>query len=190
MEFIDVYAGQPGVDKRKRADWLGTKIAPGHFSLLISTNHSQIRKQRHNYELVTAIAKSKTDTTSLLTDTYYDFLIIPPLFRLGKRGARMARRYEVALAVPLAPVFLMDVKTLRRTSYNLRLIQANNTKLVLCSGADSASQLRGGRELAAIGALLGLRPEVSISAVREVPASLLAKSKKRLGQKAPGVTSL
>lgn len=190
MEMIDVYAGRADNKKTKRADWLGTKIAPGHFSLLVSDSHTRVRRQRREHQLVTAIAKSKTDTTSLLTDTHYDFLVIPPLFRLGKRGARMARRYETALAVPLAPAFSMDIKTLRRTSYNLRMIQDNHAVLVLCSGADSADQLRGGRELATIGTVLGVRPELSIRAVRENPTELLSRSRTRMNQEAPGVNSL
>lgn len=190
MDLIDVYAGQPADEKTKRADWLGTKIAPGHFSLLVSSSHTKVRRQRREHQLVAAVPESKTDVTSLLTDTHYDFLIISPNFRLGKRGARMARRYETALAVPLAPVFSMDTKTLRRTSYNLSQIQDNNAMLVLCSGAESADQLRGGRELAAIGTVLGVRPELSIKAIKENPAELLSRSRTRQSQEAPGVNSL
>ena len=190
MDFIDIYAGEPDPEKKKTAEWLGLRIAPGHFSLLVSSDHSTIRKSRKKFDLVAALVKKRSDLTQILTDTYYDFLIVPPVFRLGKRGVRMARRYETPLAVPLSPVFSAKQRVLRTAIYNLKLIQENNAQVLLCSGAEKAGDLRDGRTLAAVGTALGLRPDTSVMAVKHNPARVINRSKERMKQTEPGVRPL
>jgi len=183
--FIDVYAGDPSDEKRRVADKLGIRIAPGHYSLLVSKDRRRVRRERRSTDFVAARPKNKQEMNSLLTDTYYDFMIVE--FSLGKRNIRMAKRYETAVAIPVAPAFSLKVSDLARVRKNMMLVQELGGTLLICSGAGDASQLRGGRELAAMGILLGLRPDYATRAVKHVPVAILERNRRRAKQEVWGV---
>ncbi|HDR53529.1 MAG TPA: hypothetical protein ENN60_02555 [archaeon] len=184
MVFIDLYT--PGihmpVDPR-----LELKTAPGNFTLLVSSNRQEVRKQRETCDLVAAIPKNANDLTTLLVETAYDFFIIPPEVRPGKRGIRMARRYETPLAVPLAQMFSLNTGVIARTRRNLLRIQEFGGPLILCSGAQKSSDLRTGRDLAAIAMMLGVNQQLALKAVNETPEWLVNRSQERMKQVAWGV---
>ncbi len=181
--FIDAYAGEGSEEKTAVADRLGIRIAPGHYSLLISRDRRKIRSLRKKVDFVAAIPGSKQELNSLLTDTHYDFFIIRD-FRLGKRNVRMAKRYEAALAVP---VVLSRLQDLSRARHNALTVQDLGGTLLLCSGAASPEQLRAGDALADIGVFLGLKPDYARKAVREFPLALLKRNERRKKQRMWGV---
>lgn len=183
--FIDVFAGKPSPEKLRVAEKLGIKIAPGHHTLLISKDHGMVRKKRKTTDFMAAFPHSKQEMNALLTDTYYDFVLVD--FSLGKRNVRMAKRYETAIAVPLSSAFSLSIPAMGRIKKNLLLIQDIGGTLLLCSGARDASQIRGGRELAAIGVLLGLKPDCARKAVRHNPNYILNRNKERAKQEVWGV---
>jgi len=187
VDFIDVYAGEFSEEKMKRAEELEIKIAPGHFSLLISKNRREVRKKRKDVDFVAAIVNKRQELNSLLTDVYYDFFIIPSTLRLGKRSVRMAKRYETGIAVPLSPAFSLKPKLLARISHNLKLVEEIGAILLLCSGAETPEDLRSGRDLACIGVLLGLSPDYARKAVRHFPNFILERNRERKKQAAWGV---
>jgi len=190
VEFIDVYAGGQDPEKVAVADWLGIKIAPGHHSLLVSNDHKKVRAARKGVDFVAGIPSGRAQLNQMLTDTHYDFFIVHPDLRLSKRIVRMAKRYETALAVPLAPVFSLKQKLLRRTRRNVLLVQDLGGTLLLCSGAGSPAEIRSGRDLAAIGVLLGLKPDYARKAVSRFPAQILKRNEGRRKQEVWGVEVL
>lgn len=185
MEFIDVFAGKKSADKLAAADKLGIKIAPGHYSLFVSKDRHRIRQERRKTDFVAAAPKSKQEMNSLLTNTYYDFMIVS--FPLGKRNVRMAKRYETAIAVPLAPAMSMRAPGLRKTRRNIQMVQEIGGAALLCSGAESAGEIRAGPELASIGVLLGMKPDLATKAVRQTPSSIVRRNEKLSRNPAWGV---
>ena len=185
MEFIDVYAGEESPEKRKIAKTLGIRLAPGDFSLLVSNNRQKVRNKRKVTEFVAGRPKSKQEMNSLLTDTRYDFMVAD--FSLGKRNIRMAKRYETAIAVPVAPAFSLKPSAIARIRKNMLAVQEFNGTLIICSGAKDASQIRSGRDLAAIGVLLGVKPDLAMKAVKQVPNAILVRNRKRAKQEVWGV---
>jgi RNase P/RNase MRP subunit p30 len=175
MEFIDACAGAESPEKLKIAKELGIRLAPGDYSLLVSNDHRKIRAARAKTDLVAARPQSKQELNSLLTDAHY-FLLVDG-FAVGKRNVRMARRYETAIAVPVAPAFSLKVADLARVRRNLLRVQEENGTLLLCSGAGDASQVRGGRELASIGVLFGLKPDYATKAVKQWPSAIIERNR-------------
>lgn len=178
MEFIDVWAGDVSKDKRELAGRLGIRIAPGDYSLLLSKDGRELKQKRRETDFVAAMPSSKQELNSLLTDTRYDFLIVQG-FNVGKRNVRMAKRYETAIAVPVAPAMSLRIPRLARTRRNMLRVERYGGELLICSGAEDASQLRSGRDLAAIGAALGLKPDYAKKAVRHRPSAILERNLKR-----------
>lgn len=176
--FIDVYSGAASKEKIKTSKELGIKIAPGDYSLLISKNKSEIRKQRHTTDFISAMAKTKQEMNMLLTDTYYDFLIVDG-FNLGKRNVRMAKRYETPIAIPIAPAFSLKQSDLNRLKKNFSMTLEVGGDFLICSGANSPEELRGGFELASIGVFFGVPPNLAIKAVKQNPNSILNKNARR-----------
>ena len=113
-----MFAGNPSSDKVKIADKLDVKVAPGHYSLLVSKDRNQIRGKRRTTDFVAAEPGSKQEMNSLLTNTYYDFMIVSG-FNIGKRNVRMAKKYETAIAVPLSSAFTLNTSKLRSICRNL-----------------------------------------------------------------------
>ena len=189
MEFIDVFAGSRSSDKLDIADRLGIKIAPGHYSLLVSKDRNRIKGKRRTTDFVAAEPKSKQEMNSLLTNTFYDFMIVSD-FNIGKRNVRMAKRYETAVAVPLCPAMTLENSGLRRVGRNLLKVQELGGRLILCSGAAGAGDVRSGGDLAAIGVLMGVRPDLAVRAVKHTPNSILARNRKLSRNPAWGVEVL
>lgn len=184
-----MFAGNLSSDKVKIADKLGVKLAPGHYSLLVSKDRHKIRGKRRTTDFVAASPASKQEMNSLLTNTYYDFMIVSG-FQIGKRNVRMAKRYETAIAIPLRQALTLNTSKLRSICRNLLKIQEIGGELILCSGADSANDIRGGGDLAAIGVLLGIKPDLAIRAVKQTPNRILAHNKKLSKNQAWGVEVL
>lgn len=185
MDFIDVWAGQESPDKCGVAKKLGVKLAPGDFSLLVSNDKKRVREKRQTTDFVAGKPGSKQEMNSLLTDTRYDFMVVD--FPVGKRNVRMAKRYETAIAVPVARAFSLrssDIASVRR---NLLAVQEIGGTLLICSGARDASQIRSGRDLAAIGILMGIKPDLAVKAVKQVPNAMVERNRKRAKQEAWGV---
>ncbi|MBD3263428.1 hypothetical protein GF374_03560 [Candidatus Woesearchaeota archaeon] len=178
MEFIDVWAGEESPKKRELARRLGIRLAPGDYSLLLSKDKRELKQKRPEVDFVAAKPGSKQEMNALLTDTRYDFLIVQG-FNVGKRNVRMAKRYETAIAVPVAPAFSLRIPSLARTRRNLMRVEKYGGELLICSGAEDPSQLRSGRDLAAIGAMLGLRPDYAKKAVRHRPSAILERNRRR-----------
>jgi len=186
MEFIDAWAGGDSSEKRELAKRLGIRIAPGDYSLLLSKDRRLLKQKRASTDFVAARPGSKQEMNSLLTDTRYDFLIVQG-FNVGKRNVRMAKRYETALAVPIAPALSLRIPDLARTRRNMLRVEKYGGELLICSGAGDASQLRSGRALAAIGAMLGLKPDYAKKAVRHRPSAILERNLKRRDSDVPEV---
>lgn len=185
MDFIDVWAGGDSSDKRKIAKKLEVKLAPGDFSLLVSNNKKQVREKRQTMDFVAGKPAGKQEMNSLLTETRFDFMIVE--FPIGKRNVRMAKRYETAIAIPLFRAFSLKVSDVSRIRRNLKAVQDIGGTLLLCSGAEDASQIRSGRDLAAIGILLGVKPDLANKAVKHIPNAILNRNRKRAKQEAWGV---
>jgi len=182
MVFIDVYSGKESKEKAALAKKLGIKLAPGDYSLLISKGKSEVRGKRKKFDFVTAFPNSKQEMNSLLTDTHYDFLVIEG-FTLGKRNIRMAKRYETSIAIPVSSAFSMKKQALRRLEKNLSMVVDGGADLLICSGAKDPKDLRGGFELASIGAFLGVPEDLAIKAVRQLPAAILLRNDVRKKEK-------
>ncbi|MBR9680725.1 MAG: hypothetical protein GOU98_02780 [Candidatus Altiarchaeota archaeon] len=177
--FIDVYSGFESSEKLLASKKLDIKIAPGDYSLLISKNKSEIRKKRSTTNFVSAKPKTKQEMNKLLTDTFYDFLIIEG-FNLGKRNVRMAKRYETPLAIPISSAFSLKQSDLNRLRKNFSMVLNGGVAFLICSGAKLPEELRGGFELASIGIFFGVPHDLSINSIKKIPQEILSRNEKRL----------
>ncbi|MBR9689876.1 MAG: hypothetical protein GOV01_03205 [Candidatus Altiarchaeota archaeon] len=187
MDFIDVFAGELNKKKMETANKLGIKISPGHFSVLITRDKGLIRQKRRQTDFISVRPTSKQDMNALLTDTFYDFVIVDS-FLLGKRNVRMAKRYETSIAVPVSDAFSLKKSSILRIQKNLLRAQEFGGSLLLCTGAEDASQIRSGYDLVSIGVLLGLKPDYAQKAVRQIPNAIIMRNQKRSKQDVWGVT--
>ncbi|MBR9681441.1 MAG: hypothetical protein GOV00_01440 [Candidatus Altiarchaeota archaeon] len=189
MTFIDLYVGGAfdGLEVISTKLSITPKVAGK--DLLITNVRNEVRKEREKVNLLAAMPETNNQLTQLLIETRYDFVIIHPRVRLGKRAIRMSKRYETPLVFPVEPLFELRASTITKARRNLLRAQQWNGFFALSSGARKVSDLRAGPEIASIGILLGLNQNFARKAV-EVPNAVVERAEKRKRQLSWGIEAV
>lgn len=183
VEFVDLVVSdfEPNIEKI-----LNIKVKQTGRDLLISNNRSEVRKRRNDFDLIAGRPTNLNHLTQLLVETRYDFMIVSPTLRLGKRAIRMSKRYETPLVFLANSLFSLNFRNFAKFRKNILLAQKWNGFFAISSGADSHSELRGKEELSSIGILMGLKKNFAEKLV-EIPFWISERAEQRKKQISWGI---
>jgi len=145
---------------------------------------SDLRSVRKKFEIVAVECRSPTIARIACRDRRVDIVSFPIENQRIKFSSSLGGLCKGSLEVDIAP--LLSTKELPRHILLSRLrdrvstAKRSRVPIILSSGAENPLMLRAPREIAAIGALLGLENVEALDSVSKTPLTILERNREKL----------